>query len=414
MAEKRSLFKIIFGREQPAPQTTQVMQMLNSSPVFYDFSGDGYNSDVVRSTVDAFARNVGKLKPKHIRRKRNKVEPVGDSNIEWLLQTRPNPLMNAFIFYYRLGTQFLMTNNAFVWIKRNPATNAVEAFYPLTSAGVELHDYKGGIAVKFRFYDGKWYTAPYEDVIHLRRFYFNNDLFGESNFEALSPMLKLISTTDQGIGNAVKQSAFIRGILKFTSMLKPEDMKKQTEAFRDDYLTAANNGGIAATDAKAEYQELKNDPKMIDEKTMKALSSKVQSYFGSNEKIVQSNFSEQEWAAFYESMIEPFAVQMGLEFTSKVFSDRAQGHGNEILFEANRLQYASNDTKIKIIETLVDRGLMNKNEGREIFNMGPIKGGDKYIVSLNYVQADKANKYQLGEDDPGKGGEEENDDGGDT
>src|SRR6185437_15675054 len=115
---------------------------------------------------------------------------------------------------------------------------------------------------------------------------------------------------------------------------------------------------------------------------------------GSNKKIVQSNFSEEEWAAYYESMIESFAVQCGLEFTIKTFSDRAQGHGNEIMFEANRLQYASNATKIKIIETLVDRGLMNKNEGREIFNMGPIPDGDKYIVSLNYVQADKANEYQ--------------------
>jgi hypothetical protein len=195
-------------------------------------------------------------------------------------------------------------------------------------------------------------------------------------------------------------------------MIKPEDMKKQTDAFMTDYLTATNNGGIAATDSKADYVELKSDPKMIDDKLMNAMADKVQSYFGSNKNIVQSDYTEAQWGAFYESMIEPFAVQMGLEFTAKIFSDRAQGHGNEILFEANRLQYASNDTKVKIIETLVDRGMMSINQGLEVFNLPPIEDGEKRIMSLNFIDASAATEYQLGKvkapektSEPPKGGE---------
>lgn len=147
---------------------------------------------------------------------------------------------------------------------------------------------------------------------------------------------------------------------------------------------------------------------MIDDKQMSAMENKVYSYFGTNGKIVQSDYSEGEWGAYYESMIEPFALQMGLEFTAKIFSDRAQGHGNEILFEANRLQYASNDTKVKIIETLVDRGMMSINQGLEVFNLPPIENGDKRIMSLNFIDADKANEYQLGKTKaPPEGGEGE-------
>lgn len=407
---------MIFGLNKQPPQNVTMMQMLNSSPNFYDFSGESYDSDTVRSTVDAFARHVGKLKARHIRRKNGRLLPT-DSNIEWLLQVQPNRFMNAYLFYYRLATQFLMSNNVFIWIRRD-AMNRVEGFYPLTSSCVELFEVSGEMVVRFRFYDGKEYTAPYFDIIHLRRFYFNNDLFGESNRTALTPILSLIDTTNQGIINAVKQSAFIRGLLKFTTMLKPDDMKKQTEQFSADYLTAANNGGIAATDAKAEYVPLNNDPKMIDEKQMTAMENKVYSYFGTNAKIIQSNYSEAEWGAFYESMIEPFALQMGLEFTAKIFTDRAMGHGNEVLFEANRLQYASNDTKVKIIETLVDRGMMSINQGLEVFNLPPIEDGDKRIMSLNFIDADKANDYQLGKvKQPAttpapKGGEENNGDDG--
>ncbi|WP_438498026.1 phage portal protein [Paenibacillus sp. IHBB 3054] len=408
MKEKRSLFKMIFGTSRQPPQQQTYMQMLNSSPNFYDFSGESYDSDTVRATVDAFARNVGKLKAKHIRRVNGEVRNT-NSEIEWLLQVRPNKFMNAYIFYYRLATQYLMSNNVFVWIRRKPGSNDVEGYYPLVSSGVELLDVAGEMVVRFRFYDGKEYLAPYEDIIHLRRFYFNNDMFGESNRKALTPILNLISVTNQGIANAVKTSAFLRGILKFTAMLKPEDMKKQTDKFAEDYLSAANNGGIAATDSKAEYQELKSDPKMIDDRQMSAMESKVHGYFGTNEKIVKSDYSESDWGAYYESMIEPFGLQMALEFTTKTFSGRAQGHGNEILFESNRLQYASNDTKVKIIETLVDRGMMSINQGLEVFNLPPIENGDKRIMSLNFIDAEMANDYQLGKvksKTAGGGGEE--------
>ena len=40
-------------------------------------------------------------------------------------------------------------------------------------------------------------------------------------------------------------------------------------------------------------------------------------------------------------------------------------------------------------------GLMTINEGREVFNMAPVVGGDKRIMSLNYIDAELANDYQL-------------------
>lgn len=387
---------MVFGLNKQPPRNAQYMQMMNSTPTFYDFSGEGYDSDTVRSTVDAFARNVGKLKPKHVRRVNGNVSEPVNKNVEWLLQTRPNIFMDAYSFYYRLATQYLMTNNVFVWIRYKPNSSVIEGFYPLVSSAVELLEVDGAMVVRFRFYDGKEYAAPYTDVIHLRRFFFNNDMFGESNKTALTPILNLISVTNQGIANAIKSSALLRGILKFTGMIKDTDMEKQRLDFQTKYMSASNHGGIAATDSKADYVPLDSDPKMIDDKQMTAMENKVYSYFGTNGKIVQSNYSEQEWNAFYESMIEPFALQMGLEFTYKVFSSGAQNHGNEIIFEANRLQYASNDTKVKIVESLMDRGLLSKNQGLEIFNLPPIKDGDKYIMSLNFIDADKATEYQLG------------------
>jgi HK97 family phage portal protein len=310
--------------------------------------------------------------------------------------------MNAYDFYYKVVTQLYLKNNAFILIQTDGVNTM--GFYPINSSYVELLEAKDELFVKFTFWNGKTITVPYDEVIHLRRFYNDNDMYGESNDDALLPTLELINTTNQGIINAVKSSAFLRGLLKFQSVLRPEDLRKHRDDFIKDYMDVNNNGGVAATDAKADYVPLNSDPKMVNSQQMKLIEEKVYKYFNINEAIVTSKYNENEWNAFYESVLETLAVQMSLEFTSKLFSDRERGHGNELIFEANRLQYASTTTKISLINTLMPLGLLTMNESREIFNLAPVEGGDKRLISLNYVDASKANKYQVGEEgDEGDG-----------
>jgi HK97 family phage portal protein len=397
--QKRSIFQKMFGgvAASVVQYFTRYKMMNGYSPIFTPFGNNAYASDVVRSTVHSIASNAAKLKPKHIRRMEGNINPQ-NSNLDRLLTVRPNPHMNAYDFYYKVVTQLYMKNNAFILIQSDGFN--VVGFYPIIASNVELLEYQDELFAKFTFSSARTITVSYNDVIHLRRFYYDNDMFGESNSEALLPTLELIHTSNEGISNAVKSSANLRGLLKFTqAMMKPEDIKKQRDEFVADYMDVNNNGGIAALDAKADYTPLNNDPKMVNGPQMKLIEEKVYKYFNVNESIVMSKYNENEWNAFYESVIEPLAVQMSLEFTSKLFSDRQQGFGNEIIFEANRLQYASTTTKINVIKTLMPMGLLSINEGREVLNLAPVEDGDKRLVSLNFVSADKADKYQLGEGD---------------
>ena len=401
LAEKRSLFQMIFGR-RPEPKAQTQLRMLNGYvPIFTTFSGDAYDSDVVRSAVDAIARNAAKLKAKHVRRINGRVQETG-SEIERLLSQRPNPHMDAYTFLYKVVTQLYLQNNAFVFIDVDRVSRKVRGFYPVNAATTEFLEYQGGVYVQFHFMGGQKVVLPYEDIIHLRRFFYRNDLYGEPSDRALNPTLQLIRTTDEGIANAVKSSAFLRGILKFTTMLKPDDMKAQRDAFVKDYLDITNNGGVAATDAKAEYVPLNNEPKMVNAAQMKMIQDKVYNYFGVNEKIIQSSYTEDEWNAFYESTIEPLAIQMSLEFTSKLFTENERVRGNEIIFEANRLQYASMTTKLNLMQ-MVDRGAMTPNEWRAAMNLAPIEGGDEPIRRLDTAPVN-VQQVEGGEND-GRDGE---------
>lgn len=378
--EQRNWLQRIFGNLF-ARRTglSQVKVMSGYTPVFTPWGNKPYEADVVRAAVDAIARNAAKLKARHIRRVNGDIVPVG-GHIERLLQVRPNPRMNAYDFLYKLVSTVMLDNNAFAYPQWEGGQ--LVAIWPVSCVGADiLEDDTGTLYVKFYFADQGNVVLPYSDVIHLRRHYYDNDMLGSPN-TPINTTLSVIHTTREGLAQAVKTSAHLRGILKFQGMLKESDIEANRQRFVEQYMTIQNTGGIAALDSKADYVELKNDPKMVDADQMKELRDTVFRYFGVSENIVMGKYTEDEWNAFYESTIEPIALQLSLEFTTKLFSDREIGHGNEIVFEANRLQYASVSTKLALV-SLVDRGAMTPNEWREVFNLAPIEGGDTPIRRLD-------------------------------
>lgn len=183
-------------------------------------------------------------------------------------------------------------------------------------------------------------------------------------------------------------------------MLKTKDIKENKEQFEKDFLSMKNKSGIAALDAKATFQEINMKPITLDDQQLKRLNDNIFEYYGVNEKIIDNSFNEEEWNAFFEGVIEPIAIQMGDEFTKKIFSTAAIKEGNRIVFSANRLQYASLSTKIKLIQTLMPYGTITVDEAREVVDMAPIGGeqGAKILQSLNNIDTNIANNYQGGEE----------------
>jgi HK97 family phage portal protein len=256
--------------------------------------------------------------------------------------------------------------------------------YPIPCVSVEaVYDKTGELYLKFTLRNGKLMQFPYRDIIHLRQDFHQNDIFGDSPAEAITSLMEIINTTDQGIVKAIKNSNVIKWLLKFKQVLRPEDVKKNVDEFVKNYLSIdSETGGAAAADAKYDIEQVKPESYVPDDKQMDKTLQRVYSFFNTNEKIVQSNFNEDEWVSYYEATIEPIAIQMSYEFTRKLFSRKERSFGNKIIFEASNLQYASMQTKLSLVQ-MVDRGAMTPNEWRQILNMGPIEGGDVPIRRLD-------------------------------
>ena len=78
--------------------------------------------------------------------------------------------------------------------------------------------------------------------------------------------------------------------------------------------------------------------------------------------------------------------------------EKERGYGNAITFTMNRLEYVSLDSKVNLVQVLQQTGVMTINELREIFGFSALPDGGKRLVSLNYVNSEKQDKYQVNED----------------
>lgn len=395
--EKRSLFQLIFGNKKEKVNISDTrLEMLNSyNPVFTTLDNNTYESKVARECIDRIATHCAKLIPKHIQ------DSIGNhikGEINFLLNNEPNPIMTKFDFIYKTISMLCTDCNAFIYIAKDK-DGFITGFYPILAISYDLfQDNVGNIYLKFKFVNGQEYYLPYLELIHLRLFYNKHDIFGTNN-KILKTDIDTAHTASEGIKNAIKTTNNLRGILKYSNtMLKEKDLKANKDNFVKDFLSLENESGIAATDAKAEFQEINLKPITLDKEQLEQVNYNIFDYFGVSEKIVRNNFDSEEWNAFFEGIIEPRAIQMSDAFTNKIFTRKARREGHKIIFTTNRLQYASLDSKINLIKVAGSYGLLTKDDGREILDMSPLGGeeGKKILQSLNNIDSDIANTYQGG------------------
>lgn len=368
--------------KQKAISTERYQMITDERNGFFAWDGNLYKSDIIRAAIRPKVRAIGKAVAKHIRNNETGLKINPEPYMRILLE-EPNPLMTMQQLLERVTTQLELNNNAFIYIERDEYDYPIN-LYPVNAQFAEaIKDPSGRLYYRFMLKNGKQTTFKREDVMHLAKDYNNSDLFGESNAEALAQLMEIVNTTDQGIVKAIKNSNVIRWLLKFTSTLRPEDIKRETKRFVDDFLSSESETvGAAATDSKVAAEQVKPNDYVPNENQMDKTSERLLSYFNTNKKIIQSNYTEDEWVAYYESSIEPDILQLSLVFTRNLFTRKERAFGNKVAFESSNLTFASMKTKLNLVQ-FVDRGIFNPNEVRAILNYAPIEGGEIYIRRLD-------------------------------
>ena len=353
---------------------------------YVSWNGTVYNSDIVRSCIRPKVKAVGKLVAKHLR---ETIEEdgtvdlkVNPSNAVRFLLDEPNPLMTGQMLQEKLATQLCLNSNAFALIVRDDYGTPME-IYPIAPRTAEaIYTDAGRLLLKFTMPNNRIYTFPYEDIIHLRQDYNENDIFGTPIAPVLVPLLDVVTTTDQGVINAIKNSSVVRWLLKFTNSMRPDDMKNQAKQFAENFLATSEGTGVAAVDAKADAVQINPHDYVPNAAVMDRTTKRIFDLFNTNAAIVSSNYTEVVYNSYFDAEVEPVLIQLGGEYTRKLFTRRERVFGNRIVFEASSWDSASISTKLNLM-AMVDRGAMTPNEWRATFNLAPVPGGDNPIRRLD-------------------------------
>lgn len=372
------LFEKIRQKEKMEQKVSDYFRLMNGYvPIFSSFEGGMYEMELTRAAIHSFATHCSKLKPE--------IKGPGNQKLERTLQFKPNRIMDAKKYLYRLATVYMTDNTAFIAPLYDNFFEVI-GLYPLLTSKCRIVDYDKKRYLRYDFGNGQHGSVELENVGIMNQFQYRDELFGESN-ACMRPTMDLMNVQNQGIIEGIKNGASIRFLAKLANSLKDKTIKEERKRFIEDNLTVTNNGGVMVYDAK--YEDVKvidSKPFIVNPMQMSQIKENVFTYFGTNEKILQNNFTSDEWNAYYEGKIEPFAIEASLVHTNMVFSEREVARGNQIMFTANRLQYLTNSEKLNTVTQLFDRGFMTHNQGLEIFNMSPVENGDKRYIRKEYIE----------------------------
>lgn len=376
------LLEKIFPKQAKEKAVDGYFKTLNAyTPAFTTYSGGIYEMELTRAAIHAFASQCGKLKP----------EIVGSAykNLEKTLQFKPNPFMDTYKFIYRLATILSVETTAFIIPLYAQDYQTIVGYYPVLPQRTEIIQVNDEPWLRYTFRNGQKAAIELNRVGILTQYQYQDDFFGGGN-SALNSTMKLLDIQKQGIEEGIKQSAMIRFMAKVGQALRPEDITKERDRFSRDNLSSDNTSGVMMFDAKySEVKQIESKPFIVDADQMKIIQNNVYNYFGTNEKILQNDWDEDSWNAYYEGKIEPFAIQLSLTMSNMTFTQKELAFGNQIMFTANRMQYASNKTKLEVSSQMFDRGILSTNQVMDIWNMAHVEDGDKRFIRREYVEVDK-------------------------
>ena len=382
-----SLFDKIF-RPAEAEKSDEALQRARSlfqtltayQPIFTNWGGAIYESEIVRAAIDARARHISKLKVE--------IEGTANPSLQAKLRLGPNQWHTWSQELYRISTILDVCNTCFVCPVFDERM-IITGIYPVLPSSCTLVEYDGEIWLRYQFNTGQYAAVEFRKCAILTRHQYHDDFFGDSN-KALRETMQLIHIQNQGIEEGVKNAATFRFMAQLANFAKPEDLAKERERFTAENLsTESESGGfLLFPNTYKDIKQIDVKPYAIDSAQMEQIRENVFNYFGVNEDVLQNKAKAEELEGFFDGCIEPFAIQFSEALTKMLFSERERAQGSYLIANANRLQYMSTSQKVQMAQQLLDRGVMSINEARELFNYGEVENGDVRFIRGEYINAD--------------------------
>ncbi len=373
------LLEKIFKNKNQKAEIKGFFKMLDGyTPVYSTYDGGVYEMELTRACIHTFANHASKLSPD--------VSGADLLKIKTMLDNKPNPWMTSAQFLYKVATIYETQNTCFI-VPLLGVLDEIIGFYPVNPRLVEFVEVSGSseLWLKFTFGNGETAAIEFSRCGVINKFLYKSDIKGENN-SALDPTMKLLDMQNQGIREGIKNNSSFRFMAQLNNFAKSKDLTSERKRFSEENFSGDSGGMLLFPSNYTNVKQIDSQPRVVDTQQVKTIQDRVYTYFGCNEEILQNKAVGDQWSAYYEGKIEPFAIQLSQAMTAMTYSDLQISRNNLIMWSSNRLQYMTNAEKSTMIQTLFDRGLLSVNMGMDILNLPHVENGDKFYIRRDYVE----------------------------
>lgn len=283
------LFELFFkNRPKVQGKYEGKFEMLNGyEPHFTTWGGNIYESELVRSAVNARAVQISKLR----------YESQGSARpaLQSKLSKAPNQFQTWSQFLYRLSTLLDIHNTAFICPVYDKFGEPSGIVCPLPNK-CEIVQYNGIPYLRYEFRYGEKAAIELEYCGIMTKFQYKSDFFGENN-ASLIPTMDLIHIQDQAITEGVKSAATYRFYAQVNNFSKTEDLAKERKRFSEEnFAKDAEGGGLLLfPNTYTNINQVKSTPFTVSADEMKLIEKNVYQYFMVNEDILQNKAFGDAW-----------------------------------------------------------------------------------------------------------------------
>lgn len=381
--------------------------MTDGRALFSDFGENVYLSDFVNNCIDRIAIEISKIEIVSVLKRENTIQRLND-DITRLFRFQPNELQTTKDFLAccewlrrKDGHCFIYPQYTVVTDAKGNAYRKYTAFYPLNPTSIEIgmDDKETVWEIKFNWRDGSYDILPYGEIVHLKWRRGKNTIVGggdDNGGPSTTDLLRSVKTLDaimQGLPKSIEAALKMRAVYTVKGAIELDKIKKARDDFESHIYESKT--GLVATDLSGELKPFDTKIPNIPTSAMSFLKAVLRERYGISEAVLGGDYNGDQHSAFYQNCIEDFIVEFEQAMSNVLFTRREQDVGHRIKCYYNKVAYLSTQNKIEIAKLATATGMMTLNEINDMFGAAPFADGNRRLQSLNYVNTELIDKYQL-------------------
>lgn len=329
-------------------------------------------------------------------------EKKQDSNLDFILNTRPNPYYSASDLWASVELNRLHHGNAYIYIERD-YKGALKHLWSLPSSEVKIWMDDRGLwgtnnSIWYEWTDskrGKSYKFFSDEIIHLKTSTSFDGISGIPVRELLLTQINSNKHSQAFLNKLYKSNMFGSKImLHYTGELNSKFVKKLASEL-ETYSTSVGSGKFIPLPLGVEAKLL--DMKLADAQFFennRVSALQLAAVFGIKPNVINNydkssySNSETQQLDFYVNTLQPLFANYEQELTYKILTPTQLKKNQRLVINTKVLFKMDNKTQAEVYGKYVSNFIMTPNEAREELNLPYKDGADKLIGNGSTISID--------------------------